>query len=346
MNSLNWKSSEIYKTSGSVVKPGTFIGMDGKPTSITPEIVRKAYENIDDHVPFYLTHEGMGSPMRKNIGYGFKFALDDITNNVAHNGFVFDQGAKQKIVMEGFDHVSPELEFTYENESVVDVKLVGMAFVKNPAIEGNNVDVAITAFSKPEPVDMKNVDSFLKGKGLTENEIQTIRKAFSTTAEPPAPPVADATAGTSTPATPPVVDAPKVVTPDVPFVEPPVVSAAPAAPASTITSEEVAELKSLVASLKADNDKMLEGQYNTVVSELKGLGIANPGTIVAGLDPKQKIATLTKIKENIAKTGSLTQTPQNLGSSGASSPANDEAFIRDQLKDIGVSYEDYLEIMK
>lgn len=342
MNSLNWKSSEIYKTSGSVVKPGTFIGMDGKPTSITPEIVRKAYENIDDHIPFYLTHDGIGSPMRKNIGYGFKFALDDSSNDVAHNGFVFDQMSKQKIVMEGYDHISPELEFTYDGDSVVDVKLVGMAFVKNPAIEGNNVDVAITAFSKPEPVDMKNVDSFLKGKGLTENEIQTVRKAFSTTEEPPV------VTSDNDNVTPPVTS--KVITPpvvtDPPFVESPVVTS-PVAATISVSAEELAEMKGIIATLKADNDKMLEGQYNSVVSELKGLGIANPGSIVSGLEPKQKIATLTRIKENIAKTGSLTQTPTNLGSTGGSSnPVNDEAFIREQIKDIGVSYEEYLEIMK
>ena len=344
MNSLSWKSSEIYKTSSSVVKPGVYTGVDGKPTPITKEDVRLAHENIDDHIPFYLTHEKLGDPSRKNIGYGFKFALDEEIFDLAHNGFVFDQKAKQKIVMEGYDHISPELEFVYEGDKVVDVKLVGMAFVKDPAIDGNNVNVVITAFSKPveEPVDMNDVDKFLKSKGLTDKEILTVSKAFSAVVEPPVT--------TDVSSTPPVVATPPTpVVADIPLVEPkvtdkPVASNPPTAP--TISVEDFEMMKQTIDSLKADNEKMLENQYSSIVNELKGLGVANPGTIVAGLDPKQKIATLTKIKENIAKSGSLMQPPVNIGASATSTENQQELQIREACKDIGITYEQYKELYK
>jgi len=57
---------------------------------------------------------------------------------------------------------------------------------------------------------------------------------------------------------------------------------------------------------KVKYEAMLNEKANSIVSELKGIGLKEPEKIGAGLTGEQRISVLTSVKENVLKTAPVT----------------------------------------
>jgi hypothetical protein len=90
-------------------------------------------------------------------------------------------------------------------------------------------------------------------------------------------------------------------------------------------------------------ETLMTQQYDTVVAEMKSLGVSDPGSIVRGLPTEQKIAVLSKMKESIVLN-------KPLASPTPTSPADDKSEVdkalNEVLTELGVSKEEYSKISK
>lgn len=351
MDSLNWKSTDILKVSGSTLIKGKFtagipssdgIIREGKPTDFTPEIIEMLYKNIESHVPYYLGHKL--DPTRKTIGYAYKFGLPPTKDDLKHQGFVFDENAKVKITTEGHDSISPEIDFTIDQEGkVIDAHLEGMAFVPNPAIDGTETQTALAVFSKTSEDKNMTADEYLKGKGLSCEEISHVRKLFDDA------PAAAATPETGTSAT--LNSAAPTTTGSTGMWNAPQTTTAPATTQETKPAENIEQLRGQIDNLKsqyeqqvAKTEQLLGIQYDGIVNELKELGVDNPGEIVKGLPTENKITVLSKMKGTLIKKAPMSKAPESAAPPSSTKATQDAAF-KDALAEFGVSEEEYIKIV-
>jgi len=264
--SIVWKSSEILKVFGTTIREGVYVGgkLEGTdtvvkqeaPVQFTPSKIAKIYENITTHVPFYIGHDN--SMTRKPVGFAYKFGVSENLDDIKYDGFVFDEEAKHKIIVEGYDKVSPEISGDEEH-------LLGIAFVKNPAINDTEVTMEPIVFSAP------STEQPAESAPPTEPPKETAPPR-EPPKETPREPRGDS------------VDIAKVLT-------------------------QLEEYRSKYEETSAKMELMMTQQYDSIVAEMKGLGVSDPGSIVRGLPTEQKISVLTKMKENIVMNKPLATPP-------------------------------------
>jgi hypothetical protein len=330
MTSLKWKSSEILKVNGSTIKEGVFVGHDGnnekRPVNFTPELINKIYDSIDCNVPIYLGHDD--TPTRKPIGYAFKFGMSPSHDDIQYEGFIFNEAARNKIVTEGWDKVSPELDIDYDiSGGYTNASVSGISFVPRPAIAGTEANMGVAVFSKPEDENKDREVKNMTGKAMFDdqaaaNAVQTSATGTTTSN----------TTGTYT--VPPAVFTPVVT---------------PTAPDSGLTADDVASLRQELAEAKAareaervKNDKLMNQRVDEMVTELKSLGVENPSDIVKGLSSEQKQAVLSKLKSTMVKNQEMAQPSTNPGSVPESSKnVSQEQLFKETLKELGMTVEEY-----
>jgi hypothetical protein len=142
-----WRNSSVLKVSGITIRPGTFTSREGIVTPFTKELCRSLFSNFSSSTPLYLTHDD-----RNPCGYMNKLGYDSETDMIHYEGYVFDQKKAERIVNEGFDSVSPEIEFDVINGVPINGSITGNAFVRQPAISGTTVTKQMVAFSTPSHV--------------------------------------------------------------------------------------------------------------------------------------------------------------------------------------------------
>lgn len=310
MAAITWKSAEILKVFGTTIREGIYTG--GKteiaggittrdtPTNFTPAKIANIYENISTHVPFYLGHGG--GPARKPIGYAYKFGVTETLDDIKYNGFIFDHDAMQKIATEGYDKVSPEI---MEDSD----KLVGIAFVMNPAIDGTEADMEPIVFSKGDT-----------------NAVAGDTKMSEQTTE----------------VTTPTNTVPTQTTPQVPPAQPAPIPVSPGVDVTALVSQ-VEDYRGKYEQANARVEALMTQQYDSVVSEMKGLGVSDPGSIVRGLPTEQKIAVLSKMKESIVLNKPLASPTPNAPTESAQKGEVDKA-LNEVLAELGVKPEEYAKI--
>jgi len=335
MSDRIWKTVDALHVDGASIRAIPVRDNHGKLTPWTPSIIEKIYNKIKGPLPLYIKHDERAL-FRQPVGYGVKFGITDDHSDITYNGFVFDNDAIKQIIEEGYNCISPEVENEYDEQGeLVDSTLLAMAFVKNPAFPGMQVQYAKAAFSESqndelasktgEPMSKAAAIETLKSKGLSETEIASITQAFES-AEP---------AKQETPAQ---QQAPPVQSTPAAHVEQK--SAPPAALDMSAFEQRLAEQATVIAQLQQKNEDLLKTQYNTVRDEVKGLGIANPDDIVKGLPTEQKISILSKMKENMARNQPMS-TPAGQPVSSQSQPVDQRAKMAATLKSIGMTVEEY-----
>lgn len=335
MSDRIWKTVDALHVDGASIRAIPVKDNHGKLTPWTPSIIEKIYNKIKGPLPLYIKHDERAL-FRQPVGYGVKFGITEDHTDITYNGFVFDDGAIKQIIEEGYNCISPEVENEYDEQGeLVDSTLLAMAFVKNPAFPGMQVQYAKAAFSESqndelasktgEPMSKAAAIDTLKSKGLTETEIASITQAFES-AEP---------AKQETPAQ---QQAPPVQSTPAAHVEQK--SAPPAAPDMSALEQRLAEQATVIAQLQQKNEDLLKTQYNTVRDEVKGLGINDPDDIVKGLPTEQKISILSKMKEKMARTQPMS-TPAGQPVSSQSQPVDQRAKMAATLKSIGMTVEEY-----
>jgi len=317
MASVTWKSAEILKVYGTTIREGVYTGSkvdvaSGKiapdlPTEFTPAKIAKIYENINTHVPIYLGHST--DPGRKPIGFAYKFGVTETLDDIKYSGFIFDKDAIHKIVAMGYDKVSPEIS---DNED----ELKAIAFVPNPAIEGTDAELELKVFNKPQTEITTMPETQATTNVTTQEQAQVTRNDVQE--HVPIKSVPNTRDYVQyTPVQRPVVEQPASV-PDQ-------------------YKEQVEEFRSKYEQANARIEALLTQQYDQLVSEMKGLGIPDPGSIVHGLPTEQKIAVLSKMKETV-----LMSKPLAVPSTSETPKATDTTAVLDEvLKEIGISKEEY-----
>ena len=130
-SSVQWKSEELLRVKGIVLKEGTYRDKNGKVTTLTRDSLSSIYDQIDGVVKLFLTHDHNDDP----IGISYKFGLSEDGSELYHEGFIFEDVA-EKMAFENFTSVSAEIDVISEDNTVVkNAKLVGIALTNSPAIE-------------------------------------------------------------------------------------------------------------------------------------------------------------------------------------------------------------------
>lgn len=322
-SNLKWKSAEILKVFGSTLKQGTFIGgratnsgtiTKDEPTNFTPNYIANIYENITTHVPLFIDH---GISDRKPIGYAFKFGVTETLDDIQYAGFVFNQQARNKIMIDGYDYVSPEID---EDNGMPHLR--GIAFVRNPAISGTEVGAEIKVFSSVGTNSPNGDSNTMNDTIVGDVPVNPITTSTGTASSQPYIPTHPQ----------PVVHAPTNVTNTPNLVD------------LSELRAEIAEYKAKFEQQSAKTEQLLTGQYNSVVVEMKSLGIEEPGKIVQGLPTEQKIAILSKLKDSLVKNKPMTSTTSTMPNVDDKTSENEKAF-KEVVTELGLS-EDQIKKLK
>jgi len=299
---VTWKSTEILKVFGTTLRTGTFKGgksveggeiVSDSPTTFTPSYIARIYENISTHVPLYIDHS---TANRKPIGYAYKFGVTNSLDDIRYNGFVFDGEGKQKIMLEGYTSVSPEIDN--------DNRLTGIAFVRNPAITGTDVSAEYKVFSN-EQVPMTETVVTEQGVGKEEVEVTQVTQ--------------------------PTIEQPKQI---------PINQSSPTLDAMIAEMKgQIADYKSKLEVQSAKTEQLLTSQYNALSSEIKSLGVDDPGKIVHGLPTEQKIAVLSRMKESMVKNKPMVKPAEDIQQVDEKSSV--DKAVKEVCDEIGLTTEEY-----
>lgn len=304
MASVQWKSEKSLKVFGSTIKEGVFRGGHASivgngvitrdtPTNFTPEYIEMLYNNVRGHIPFVVEHR---NGTTETVGYTYKMGVTPAMDDLKFQGFVFNETAKDKIIKEGYTFVSPEIvEETDSSGNVTDARIVKIAFVRNPAIEGTDIGIEPIVFSKGD-------------EGMTDNPVSNVTTPSQTVVTPNTtgtPPT-----GFGTPVQPAVrsgndpidvrITVDSARTQDVPPKQDPPAVDPPAG--NDVSNAKPMSLEEHNQALAAKIESLLTERYDGIVAELKRQGIEDPGAIVRGLPVEQKISVLSKMKDTVVKT--------------------------------------------
>jgi len=332
---IEWRNSQVLKVSGVTARPGTFTSQGGKTIPFTPELCQKIFSDSPTLIPTYLTHED-----RDACGFLYKLGYNKEDDTILYEGFVFDPIKQKQILSDGFNSVSPEIEFDKDEDGQFKSGIItGNAFVRNPAITGTKVDANFVAFSAP-------LSEQLEQAKLTEDEKTTVYNHLKVYFGKNSTPVEEGKAmvnytmksnpdGTYTFI--PAQEVQKFSAEDVEKIKadfnaeittlkakiesfeaqavPPV--QVPVAPVAPITAPIAAPVASPAPApindeYKVKYEALLNEKANTLVSELKGIGLKEPDKIGNGLTPEQRISVLTSVKENVLKTTPVTTPPTGI----------------------------------
>lgn len=330
---VNWKTSKILKVFGTTIKEGTFTGCEpdgtgsikkSDPTTFTPDVIARIYENIETHVPFVITH----GESKRPIGYAYKFGVSDTLDDIKYNGFIFDEEALRKISVEGYDSISPEIEEIRDKDTgeLIDVKLVRLAFVQNPAISGTDVSMEQIYFSTGTPNskdDNKMTAEPTQSQSVTTTQTQPVT---TTNVQVPQEDIDEPITGTKVPDINTMFDAIKPVAPK-------------NEPAPDV-SADIADIRTKLEKEIARNEKLMGERLSEIVSEMKQLGVDDPSSIVKGLPTENKIEVLNKLKNTLVKTKPIVQTTTS-GTMDTEPKKTEEAALESVLSELGVSKEYY-----
>ncbi len=277
---------DILKVSGTVIRPGTFVGMDGRPTTFTPDTIRNIYTSLRGNVKTFLTHiHGEGG----HNGYAYKFALDPLDQSIKYEGMVFDKRVQQKILREGYDKVSGEFDPTTfqsrgHHDLLLNCALTGIAFVKYPAVDNTDVMAVPVRLQKyntggKRQMDSKQVIDFLKSKNVTLSEPDS--QALSM--------LIKEMAATSTS---PSATTPEELTGIMGKME----------SLQSNVGDLTVQLESNKLELQKYRDQVAtehNKRFEQVKQEVIGMGVKDPDGLVKDLEMSQKIAVLMGMKETL-----------------------------------------------
>jgi phage I-like protein len=311
-----WKSETVLKVKGSIVREGVFHGRPGedtsnpnalKPSEFTPELIEKAFNNIDGQIPIFLTHDKKGQP-RHQIGSTFHAGITPTKDDIEVRGMIWEGPAINRIKNEGLNRFSPEFDFDYDTQGkIMNARIVGLIPTNSPAITNSPIEAISTVFDSiggnmTGEQGATTVAPLPTGQGTTTTGITPI------VASPPAPNNENAE----------------------------IVRQLNALSAQMSANQEV------IKSLQTQNEQLKAEGVNKLLVDVKALGVANPEGMIAGLPSDSQAAVLKAIKDGLSS-----KTPTATGGSSkanAGSPSKQDVE-NSILKEIGISRKEYDKLM-
>ncbi len=344
---LNYQSHDVLKTSGTVVKVGEYQGANfdektGKPipSKFGAFDIRRMHDNATEPIPIYVDLHGKDLSKRELAGWAFRVGISPDGKELAHNGFVFNPKA-QKLVASGHNQISPEIETIKDAAgNIIDRKIEALCFVPSGAIDGTEVNYMIERFST---IDGMN--------GQTNN-------------------AGTNDAGTNPPATGQQIDvdaivkstAKAVLTELMPATKAMIDEAVSQVGQSTQGAEvipqgnqtnptdgnaaELAALKAQAAAQQQITDALVNEKYDSIVSQLKKLGIPDPSSLVPKEIPRIQATEILKgVATSIIERSELNGVPQGLGTQGTGQKTEEQNF-NECMTELGFNSEHYRNMFK
>jgi len=277
VDSVEWHSLGVMSAEGMSLRVGAFKASDGEVVEFSSEVLKKIFSKVQDPVPMYLTHKdaGTGKP-RTVLGHAVKLGLEHDGDKIHYKALMMDPTFKM-MYASGYDDTSAEIDPIRDDAgNIIDGTLTGIAVVPNPAIVGTEMKVAAMAFEAPasNPVGGIRLTGNRIEKTLLENGVpvdkvasalQDLELHFSKQFE---------TAGLQKK-----------------------FDASEAALALACAKEK--DMNKKFEDLTKEFETHLGYKVDQLVAEVKTIGFASPEAVVEGLPVQQKIAMLSKIKENM-----------------------------------------------
>src|SRR5574343_685317 len=344
----NIKEFNTYSVTSPIVKVGSSIDSRGRTLNITPEVARDIFDQLNGAAPLKDIH-GDGEP----IASMRKFILKE--DGIYQKSIVNDVQRFESRYKDGHFYISPELEVEFDNNNrVIGASLTGAAFTNNPGMikerpmieqfyfEGPSGEQ--TAQSPTPTSTQPSGNTWQEPLGELKKTINNLNDTLSTFGERMNSANSNAnniTPPVSTPeSTPNTVDSGKVTlsVDDLAKMVDEAVAKKMAANVSTSStpppipeasetagsnSDELAkqysEFLAKNQNLEANREQFDKKAFNSIVAELKAVGIEHPEKMLpdASLTTAQKTTILESIKENFAKNSPMSAISEEPISSGA-----------------------------
>lgn len=346
----NIKEFNTYSVTSPIVKVGSSIDSRGRTLNITPEVARDIFDQLNGAAPLKDIH-GDGEP----IASMRKFILKE--DGIYQKSIVNDVQRFESRYKDGHFYISPELEVEFDNnDKVIGASLTGAAFTNNPGMimdkpqiesfyfEGPSNDVQSNTSGNSVTSTQPSTNTWQEPLGELKKTINNLNDTLSTFGERMNSANSNAnniTPPVSTPeSTPNTNDSGKVTlsVDDLAKMVDEAVAKKMAANASTSSTpppipeasetagsnsdelaKQYAELLAKTQNLEANQEKLDKKAFNSIVAELKAVGIEHPEKMLpdASLTTAQKTTILESIKENFAKNSPMSAPLQEPISSGA-----------------------------
>ena len=344
----NIKEFNTYSVTSPIVKVGSSIDSRGRTLNITPEVARDIFDQLNGAAPLKDIH-GDGEP----IASMRKFILKE--DGIYQKSIVNDVQRFESRYKDGHFYISPELEVEFDNnDKVIGASLTGAAFTNNPGMVNDMVKIEPFYFEGPsgEQTAQPPTPTSTQPSGNTWQEplgelkktinnlndtLSTFGERMNSTSQNNANNMNN---NVQTPeSTPNTVDSGKVTlsvddlakivdeavakklaaTPPSNPSPPPIPEASETAGSnSDELAKQYAELLAKTQNLEANQEKLDKKAFNSIVAELKAVGIEHPEKMLpdASLTTAQKTTILESIKENFAKNSPMSAPLQEPISSG------------------------------
>lgn len=314
----NLKEFSTYTIESPLVTCGKFTDSKGRNLEITKDTARDIYNNLTGVAPLKDIHiDG------ESIGSIQKYVLKD--DGIYQKSVITDVQKFESRYGNGHVYISPEIETEADDHgNVISAKLTGAALTNNPGMVQIPIMVSKHYFEAPtepaksndwnEPLgELKSTISNLnntlstfgdKVKGM--NETVTTQSTAAQTPSDSTPVSSNNTMTLSVDDLAELVN--DAVEKRVASMQSPKnpeaseTASSPDAPTNDDDLKKFGEMAAELDNLKKTQEKAFLKQFNTLVTEMKGLGIEHPEKMAPdGLSTEQKITILESIKENFAK---------------------------------------------
>lgn len=143
---INWNNTPVLKVEGAAVTEGECVSAEGKKFNFTDDLMLKIISHIKDPIPIGILHGN-----DEVYGYAPKVGYDPVNKCIPFQGFVFNNDKRKIIESHGFNKISPEMEFIFDNVTgePIDGHITKLAFVRTPAMSGTQVTCADATFAAP-----------------------------------------------------------------------------------------------------------------------------------------------------------------------------------------------------
>lgn len=307
-----------------LVKLGEFTDSKGEKLNVTESVLKDIYNSISTAAPCPMkdSHD-----LSNNIGDIKKYELR--SDGIYQKTLITDTNRFESRYNNGHCFVSPELEVESVNGHITSAKVLGAALTANPGMIKDMATITTHHFDAPttESTTNNNNGSWQEPLGELKSTMKTLNDTLSTFGEQ----VKNMNSTNSTQSVPPIVNTtPNTVTMGVDDLAKLVNDAVEKRMASLNTSntppatnpeaseaavqntskptedteiaKKYADMMNELENLKGTQEKAFKKQFNSIVGDLKSMGMDNPEKMIPdGLTTEQKITILESIKENFAK---------------------------------------------
>lgn len=326
-----WKSVPVFEVGGMTLKTGKFRSNDGTEVELSPEVIEKIFSKADQPVPFYFTHANAGQTERYSLGFAYKYGLDRESHKMEYKAFAYDQSLLEKYAIQGFDATSAEVDLIKGPDGAyVDGTLTGIALTNLPGIDGTDISISSKLFSRKNELDTQQtgdsmiklfsadkagVEKFLLEKGFSPEDVTSLWGAMKTVSDSETQRVLFEAESKAQGAESKVAE-----------LESKVVEA----------TKKVESLQAKASEYEKKYNDALDEKLQATVNEIKSLGVKEPEKIVDGLPNEQKIAMLSKIKENLVIDKPSTTPPPSTQDTQKATP---KAAMIEVLEEMGLTQE-------